>query len=297
MTHVDVSAPAIQPDDRALSCPSGVPPLLDMSAAPLSAQLRARTARLHDQTELILGLPGAIQTLEQYRGWLCHFFGLYRPLERQLAGFSEWGNHGLALPSPSQSDCLAADLAVLGIDPAGVAQAPPTLLPHLQMFAHALGALYVLEGSTLGGQVILRDVAARIGPQIAGATQFFGGRGAAVGQTWQAFKTALNAFGRERPNRRDDVVAGAESVFGAIATWFVPMRGMNGASSEPPFGFGAGVNLADPGELQRCDLQSADVERPGAWRPADRGSGCSGRRHHQVPHTLLGDIQAAVGQG
>jgi heme oxygenase len=81
--------------------------------------------------------------------------------------------------------------------------------------------LYVLEGSTLGGRVILRDIEPRIGQQITGATQFLGGRGAAVSQTWQAFKTALDSFGYESSKLGPDVVSGAESVFRAITTWFV----------------------------------------------------------------------------
>jgi heme oxygenase len=112
----------------------------------------------------------------------------------------------------------------MGVDPANVSCPPASLLPDLPTFAHALGALYVLEGSALGGQVILRDIEARIGRQIAGATQFFGGRGTAVGPTWQTFKTALNAFGRQQPFRAADVISGAERVFHAIATWFTLFR-------------------------------------------------------------------------
>ncbi len=171
-------------------------------------------------------MPGAIQTLGDYQDWLCRFLGLYGPLEHSLARFSEWGNHGhgLLLPSPNHSACLAADLEVIGVDPASVTQTPAALLPSLPTFAHAVGALYVLEGSTLGGQVILRDVETRIGPQIAGATQFFGGRGMAAVPTWQAFKVALNAFGQERPQLGTDVISGAEEVFRAIAVWFAPFR-------------------------------------------------------------------------
>jgi heme oxygenase len=182
-----------------------------------------RTACLHEQTEIRLGLPSAIRTLDDYRGWLSRFLGLYEPLEQLLAGFDEWGDNGFTLPSPSHGACLNADLEAIGADPASVPRAPPTLLPSLPTFAHALGALYVLEGSTLGGRVILRDIEARLGPQITGATRFFGGRGTAVGQKWQTFRTVLNAFGRERPRLRADVIAGAESVFRAIATWFAPV--------------------------------------------------------------------------
>jgi heme oxygenase len=83
----------------------------------------------------------------------------------------------------------------------------------------------VLEGSKLGGLVILRDVETRIGSQIIGATRFFGGCGAPAGPTWPAFKTALDGFGNECPDRRLDVVSGAESVFRAISVWFVPLPG------------------------------------------------------------------------
>ena len=206
------------------SCPAGGSLRSGVPAATLSAVLRTRTAGLHEQTEILLGLPGAIRTLADYRDWLGRFLGLYDPLEKSLASFSEWGDHGFTLPSPDHGTCLAADLVALRVDPAKVSRAPPSLLAHPPTFAHALGALYVLEGSTLGGQVILRDVQARIGPQITGATRFFGGRGTAVGPTWQTFKIVLDAFGRERPDLATDVISGAEDVFRAILAWFAPFR-------------------------------------------------------------------------
>lgn len=212
------------PNGTGASCPADGLSQSDVPAALLSAQLRTQTACLHEQTEILLGLPCAIRNVDDYRGWLCRFFGLYEPLEQSLARFNEWGDHGLTLPSPNHGTCLAADLAAMRVDPANVSRAPSSLLPRLPTFAHALGALYVLEGSTLGGQLILRDVEARIGSQITGATLFFGGRGTAVGPAWQTFKTALNAFGRERPCLGADVISGAEGVFRSIAEWFAPFR-------------------------------------------------------------------------
>jgi heme oxygenase len=203
------------------------------AAAPLSTQLRTRTADLHKQTEVLLGLPGAVKTLPDYRDCLCRFLGLYLPLDRLLAAFGGWDTFGLALPSPSHSACLARDLAVLGIDPAGVTLAPPALLPHLPTFAHALGALYVLEGSTLGGRVILRDLEARIGAGIAGATQFFGGRASTAGPRWQTFKAALDVFGNARPQLGDDAALGAEGVFRAILAWFTGHTIGEPQASEP----------------------------------------------------------------
>jgi heme oxygenase len=196
----------------------------DPATASLSAQLRARTASLHGHAEIVLGLPGAIRTLDDYRTCLCRFLALYAPLERLLATFGEWDLHNVALPSPSHSARLTVDLAVVGTDSTSMLHAPRGLLPNLPTFAHALGALYVLEGSTLGGRLILRDVEARIGPQITRASQFFGGRAAAVMPMWQSFKAALDAFGRQQPHLGNDVVLGAESVFRAILTWFTYCR-------------------------------------------------------------------------
>jgi heme oxygenase len=193
-------------------------------SAPLSTEIRARTAALHSQVEVALGLPGAIRTRHDYGAWLGRFLGLYAPLEHVLAAFPDWNSRNLALPSPSHSERLVSDLAALGVDPADLPRADSTLLPEMPTFAHALGVLYVLEGSTLGGRLILRDVQARLGTAIDGATGFLGGRGEMAGAMWRGFRAALDSFGNECPELRAEVVASAQCGFGAILDWFAPFR-------------------------------------------------------------------------
>jgi heme oxygenase len=193
-----------------------------IAAGPLSAELRVRTALLHRQIEALLELPGAIRTPDDYVRWLGRFLGFYAPLEHLFEGFQEWDSLGIRLSARGQSSCLANDLAALGADPAGVTLAAPAQLPDLPNFAHALGALYVMEGATLGGRLILRDLAMRLGESIADATCFFGGRGERVGPMWQSFRETLDNFGSENPQLSPDVVAGAERVFLAMLVWFAP---------------------------------------------------------------------------
>ena len=188
----------------------------------LSTQLREHTAPLHREIEILLRLPGAICGRADYQDWLGRFLGLYDPLERSLAAFSEWESFGLSRLSRDHSGCLVDDLAALGIDSRELSRASPALLPDLPTFAHGLGALYVIEGATLGGQMILRDLEPRIGAAIAGATRFFGGRGATVGPMWRSFRAALDEFGLEQPQLRAGVVAGAERTFRAMLVWFAP---------------------------------------------------------------------------
>jgi heme oxygenase len=195
--------------------------MINGSRVLLSVQLRTRTVSLHEQIEHLLGLPGAIRSRDDYVLWLGRFLGIYEPLERSLAVFEEWDVLGLARPV-SHTACLAEDLAALGADSAGAPRIPPALLPELPAFAHAFGASYVMEGATLGGRLILRDLEARIGASISGATRFFGGRDDSAGPVWQNFKAALDAFGGAQPQHRSDVVAGAERTFRAMLAWFAP---------------------------------------------------------------------------
>ena len=201
----------------------------DTSTPTLSALLREKTAPLHEEIETLLGLPGAIRTPDDYPAWLGRFLGIYEPLECTLAAFTEWGGAGISPPARDHAACLAADLIALGADPAAVPRTEPAWLPLLPAFPYALGALYVLEGATLGGRVILRDLEARIGPSIDGATSFFGGRGDTAGPMWKNFRAALDRFGLERPLDRDHVVEGAERTFRAILAWFEPFRAACGS--------------------------------------------------------------------
>ena len=207
-------------------------PRVVVSSEPsLSAQLRAQTAPFHREIEIILGLPGAIGNRGQYLAWLVRFFGLYEPLERLLADFCDWNSLGLELRARNHSSCLVVDLLSLGTDPHGLPRAPREVLPELPSFAHALGALYVLEGATLGGRVILRDLEARMGTAILEASQFFGGRGDAAGPMWNSFRSAVDGFGRDRPELRANVVSGAERTFGSIKDWFAPFCAASGCQT------------------------------------------------------------------
>ena len=86
-------------------------------------------------------------------------------------------------------------------------------LPPLHTRAQLLGAMYVLEGSTLGGQVIARQLAAA---GIAGRT-FFTGRAERTGPLWKQFCQLLEAAaGTEDP---DAIVASAILTFQTLAAW------------------------------------------------------------------------------
>ena len=186
----------------------------------LSARLRRTTAPLDAKVERLLGLPGAVRNRQDYCQLLGRFLGLYEPLGQVFQRFDEWDRLGLTPAARAHAANLALDLSALGIDLSRVPRAPSRMLPNLPTFPHALGALYVLEGATLGGRVILRALEARMAGQIAGATRFLGGHGAAGGPTWQSFRATLDDFGRAQPGSCVDVLSGADRMFRANLAWF-----------------------------------------------------------------------------
>jgi heme oxygenase len=185
----------------------------------LSAELRAATSELHQQIERLIDLPDCIVTRDDYRRWIARFYGFYQPLESALTKFSGWDGLGVCIGSRLHSPDLAHDLDALGCAAPKRMLVAAGGLPNLPSLAHALGALYVLEGATLGGQIILRRILSRPDLSIGAARQFFGGRGREVGPMWQEFRDRLDDFGLHFPMQRGDVVVGAQRTFQALLTW------------------------------------------------------------------------------
>ncbi|SDM07460.1 Heme oxygenase [Geodermatophilus siccatus] len=114
---------------------------------------------------------------------------------------------------------FAEDLRALGAEPG---PAPLPDLPAVEDTDQALGRLYVLEGSTLGGTFISRHLATlpTLGPDVRlGA---FSPYGAETGAMWHAFRRVT----RDRVAAGGDagrVVGAARATFTALAAWCAPV--------------------------------------------------------------------------
>jgi heme oxygenase (biliverdin-IX-beta and delta-forming) len=177
---------------------------------------------LHRYAEQKLGFPNTITNLTEYGSCLERFCRLYRPLEIDLASFTQWAAIGIELTERQHANRLARDLKALGKPLLQLANAPTVSLPILPEFPHALGALYVLEGSTLGSQFILRHLTNLLGDKIDAAKSFFCGHGEQTNDRWKEFRGSLDLFGVENQAEIPSVVLGAKRTFKAIADWMQP---------------------------------------------------------------------------
>jgi heme oxygenase len=181
----------------------------------LLAALRAATRTVHERLEAALPLTDPGLTLAAYRVIVEAFHGFYAPLEPRLAKAAELSAGGVPVGGREKRGRLRGDLLALGASDASVDALPLcAAVPDVTTPGAALGCLYVLEGATLGGRVIvrkLRDLG--LGPTTGAA--FFDGYGVETGRMWASFCVQLVAS----PWERAETVAAAVATFVEFERW------------------------------------------------------------------------------
>jgi heme oxygenase len=189
-------------------------------ATGVCARLRADTRSVHRRLEDELDLVGPDLTVGRYRSVLERFHGYYTVLEPRLDSWHR-ADPLLDWPRRRKVELLRADLAVLGVDACSLPVCPR--VPDLPGTAEALGALYVVEGATLGGQVIVRTL--RSGARVPlAATGFLGSYGPEVGRLWRDWRRCTERWVGDDVDRADDVVAHALRTFATLREWLAPAR-------------------------------------------------------------------------
>ena len=186
----------------------------------VAARLRADTRSVHRRLEDELDLLGPGLTVGRYRSVLEIFHGYYAVLEPRL---DAWHRTDPLLDWPRRRKVqrLRADLAVLGVDARSLPACPD--VPDLPGTAEALGSLYVVEGATLGGRLIVRSL--RAGGQVpAAATGFFASYGPEVGPLWRDWRRTTETWVGGDEARADAVVAQAVLTFTTLREWLAPVR-------------------------------------------------------------------------
>ena len=192
---------------------------------PLMDALKVATKEAHDRTEQNPFMGKAMQSpldVPAYAMVLRCFLSFVRPLEARLNTEVDWAALGLDHDTRHKTQWLEHDLALLGIDPAAVPDAPEAPAPN--GLAEAFGCRYVLEGSTLGGQYIVKHLRKELPTELAEAIAYFDGYGGETGSKWKAFR----AFGNELITDSAEIDAAcraANHTFDALAACMVRAAG------------------------------------------------------------------------
>jgi len=185
-------------------------------------RLKAETRPHHERAERTVRLLDPGLTLEHYRHHLEALYGFYAPLEAQLSEQLADFLPELRAAERRKLPLLARDLRALGHDASSLARLPhASWMPPLTGIPAALGCCYVLEGATLGGQLILRHLQRHFAGVPAGDFAFFRAYGEDVGTMWRAFGEALTRVSSAAASEEFDarVVQAAKDTFDAFGGW------------------------------------------------------------------------------
>jgi heme oxygenase (biliverdin-IX-beta and delta-forming) len=149
--------------------------------------------------------------LQDYQILLQRLYGLHQHLERTIGLLS--GHFGtLELAGRERSSLIEADMASLNVPSPVILELVP--LPF-QNAADVLGALYVIEGSTLGGPAIGRLLHHRLGLTNTCGASSFNPYGGDTADRWDEFCDFLRAW----PGDHRAVLVGANAMFCCYESW------------------------------------------------------------------------------
>lgn len=155
----------------------------------------------------------------QYVRWLVDMVGFYRAFEAALSQTSLL-TQGL-WPYQSRLVLLANDLRRLGeseIADAAFSNQRVATLPPMQDHLGAAGALYVIEGSALGGQVLASRVLKSLSISLEDGGSFFQPNGPEPRIHWQQFQTLVRGMASQVQDAHA-IVQGAVVMFQAFDAW------------------------------------------------------------------------------
>ena len=183
--------------------------------------LKRSTAELHNSLERRLSfLLSSELSLAQYVTLQKQFYGFYQPIETRLAEVRNSDVLEFDLDQRLKVPLLINDLTHLGVAASEREQIPLCdSLPAIETAAEALGCLYVLEGSTLGGTIITGHLKKALYLDEHWNCSFFNSYGDDVGRMWSAFVGVLRRHCQNYGDT-DVMVRTACHTFASLDQWF-----------------------------------------------------------------------------
>ena len=190
----------------------------EVPVLPVLQDLRAGTAELHIRLERQLPFFSDQLDTNAFQRLMQAYYGFYMPLENALLD-SDMTSADFDLVSRLKAPTLRKDLHALGLSAEAIECLPICgSLPAINCRPTCLGVLYVLEGATLGGKILRREMASRLGLNADNGAAFLDIYGADTGRRWRDFIAYLGSRSLDT-GERGAVVTAARATFGCFERW------------------------------------------------------------------------------
>jgi heme oxygenase len=179
-------------------------------------KIKEATLQNHQQTEKVLiGAMKSMRSQQDYIDLLSAFYGYFGGLERYIERYvsvSDLADYY----ERRKTDAIANDIKTLGGTVPAIAKDDE--LPKIDNYLKAFGALYVVEGSTLGGQIISKIVQQHLNIANNSGLSFFNSYGEETEQMWERFKDVLNQVAAT-PADEAVIIDAANDTFVRFKNW------------------------------------------------------------------------------
>jgi heme oxygenase len=181
----------------------------------ITERLKSETRPQHEALETVAFskkiMDGSL-SLAEYKVLLSHNYIVNSLIEEKLQAMHEFKTiEGLDFDQRLKTNKLIADLEVLQLDK----EVLDAQKPHFELNDkyEALGAFYVLEGSTLGGAMISRQLVKNENLKEVNGFHYYGVYGELVGPMWKAFQQVLINEAAGNKENEDKMVKKAAETF------------------------------------------------------------------------------------
>lgn len=175
-------------------------------------RLKESTKPQHDRLEHDLNLLRTDFTIQDYIHILKRFYGFYRPLEEAIS-----------FPLDRvKTKHLEKDLHHFGVDFNKIELAQ--FLPDVSTPSKVFGLRYVVEGSTLGSQVLSKHYKEIFYISPDSGCFFFTGYGKETMSKWKEFQEELLSFSHTDEYSEDAVIESAKSTFEFLHKWLITSK-------------------------------------------------------------------------
>ena len=186
-------------------------------------KLKSETAKSHftlEQNPYSINLMSLNVSLEDYSNYLQRLYGFVSGFERTI--FPKLQEIDSYINLRRKSEWMQHDLEQLKCDFTKI----PTLSEeyfnqHYTDNLTALGGLYVLEGSMLGGIMIKKHLNEKLGIEVSNNMKYFTGYGSETGKIWKDFLNILSSYANDTEKEKI-IIDSANNTFDLLNQWIEP---------------------------------------------------------------------------
>lgn len=189
----------------------------------ITQRLKEETRPNHEHTEEIAyskEIMSRTLTAEEYRKLITNTYFVHSVIENQVEKIEALlKDSDLELDTRKKSHLLEKDLQNLGLEPSKIAA--PSIEFNISTLEEALGAMYVLEGSTLGGMYIYKALQRNPNLEKENISEFnyYNCYGEATRDRWAKFQEVLVKYAANKESE-DAIVENAKRTFDYLSEVF-----------------------------------------------------------------------------